>query len=118
MAVARSISPTNPSGSPGAPAASGAAPTAEERIQKARAELEASRDKAKNDGAARAKDRARDQELVDKAKAGDGKSFRTLVELHQSRLFAVAYGMLRDRDDAMDVVQDAFIKAHKKLAEF
>ncbi len=117
MAVARSISPTTPSGtSPaGAPAT---APTAEERIQRARAELDAARDKSKNDGAARAKDRARDQDLVDKAKAGDGKAFRTLVELHQSRLFAVAYGMLRDRDDAMDVVQDAFIKAHRKLAEF
>ncbi len=63
-------------------------------------------------------DRARDVILVDKAKAGDAPSFKRLVELHQGRLFAVAYGMLRDRDDAMDVVQDAFIKAHRKLAEF
>lgn len=88
------------------------------RIERAKQALDGARHRARGDNAARQKDRARDQDLVDKAKGGDGRSFRTLVELHQSRLFAVAYGMLRDRDDAMDVVQDAFIKAHKKLAEF
>lgn len=111
MAVARSLSPTPP-----ATPAGGA--SAEERIARAKQQLADARDRARNDTAARQKDRARDQELVDKARGGDAKAFRTLVELHQSRLFAVAYGMLRDRDDAMDVVQDAFIKAHKKLAEF
>ena len=37
---------------------------------------------------------------------------------HQGRLFAVAYGIVKDRDEAMDVVQDTFIKAHRKLAAF
>src|SRR3954471_2933687 len=87
-------------------------------VERAKKALEEARDKSKAEGAARARDRARDQELVEKARAGDAPAFKSLVELHQSRLFAVAYGMLRDRDDAMDVVQDAFIKAHKKLAEF
>lgn len=66
----------------------------------------------------RAKERARDVELVQLAKNGDGNAFQKLVVAHQGRLFSVAFGMLRDRDDAMDVVQDAFIKAHRKLAEF
>jgi RNA polymerase sigma-70 factor (ECF subfamily) len=95
-----------------------AAGASEAQVKRAREALEHARDKSKVENAARAKDRARDQELVEKARAGDAPAFKSLVELHQSRLFAVAYGMLRDRDDAMDVVQDAFIKAHKKLAEF
>ncbi len=66
----------------------------------------------------RKKERDEDARLVALAREGDAPAFRRLVERNQSRLFAVAFGMLRDRDDAMDVVQDAFIKAHKKLAEF
>ncbi|HEY1100120.1 MAG TPA: sigma-70 family RNA polymerase sigma factor, partial [Myxococcota bacterium] len=66
----------------------------------------------------RARERARDAELVDLARKGDSQAFQKLVVAHQGRLFSVAFGMLRDRDDAMDVVQDAFIKAHRKLAEF
>ena len=66
----------------------------------------------------RARERARDVVLVDQAKSGDSAAFQKLVIAHQGRLFSVAFGMLRDRDDAMDVVQDAFIKAHRKLGEF
>lgn len=62
--------------------------------------------------------RQEDLRLVGLAKAGDARAFRSLVERNQGRLYAVAYGMLRDRDEAMDVVQDAFIKAHRKLSEF
>src|SRR5262245_51557753 len=91
---------------------------ADAQVKRAREAMEQAREKSKVETAARAKDRARDQELVEKARAGDAQAFKGLVELHQSRLFAVAYGMLRDRDDAKDVVQDAFIKAHKKLGEF
>ncbi|MCC7073487.1 MAG: sigma-70 family RNA polymerase sigma factor [Deltaproteobacteria bacterium] len=93
-------------------------PAADEGVRKARAVLEAAKARTRSAGDARARDRARDQQLVDAARGGDGRAFRALVEAHQARLFAVAFGMLRDRDDAMDAVQDAFIKAHKKLAEF
>lgn len=55
---------------------------------------------------------------VDKAKAGDQDAFRHLVESNQGRLFALAVGMLRNRDAAMDAVQDTFIKAYRKLDAF
>lgn len=87
----------------------------------ARAALEAARGaraEAERKKAERAqKDRA-DHELVQRARGGDALAFKKLVEANQGRLFAVAVGMLRDRDDAMDVVQDTFIKAHRKLADF
>lgn len=91
---------------------------ADERVRRARVALEAAKVRSRTEADARGRDRARDHQLVDAARGGDARAFRTLVETHQSRLFAVAYGMLRDRDDAMDAVQDAFIKAHKKLGEF
>lgn len=101
--------------------AAGAAPEGggtEERVRRAREALEAAKGRARTETDARSRDRARDQALVEAARGGDARAFRSLVEAHQSRLFAVAYGMLRDRDDAMDAVQDAFIKAHKKLNDF
>ena len=104
---------------PGTPQSGAAEPgVGDERVRRAREALDAAKARARTEADARGRNRARDQQLVDAARDGDARAFRTLVETHQSRLFAVAYGMLRDRDDAMDAVQDAFIKAHKKLAEF
>ena len=59
-----------------------------------------------------------ERELVEAARRGDGPAFRTLVERYQRRAFAVALGMLHDPDDARDVCQEAFLKAHKALAGF
>jgi RNA polymerase sigma-70 factor (ECF subfamily) len=59
-----------------------------------------------------------DRELVDAARRGDREAFRTLFERYNRRAYALALGMLRQPDDALDVVQDAFIKAHKHLDRF
>ncbi|HEY4241553.1 MAG TPA: sigma-70 family RNA polymerase sigma factor [Kofleriaceae bacterium] len=57
-------------------------------------------------------------DLVEAAQRGDRGAFQTLFERHHRRAYALALGVLRNPDDAMDVVQDAFIKAHKHLAKF
>src|SRR3954469_18291017 len=59
-----------------------------------------------------------DRELVDKARKGDRDAFRTLFERYHRRAYALAFGVVRHQDDALDVVQDAFIKAHKYLDRF
>jgi RNA polymerase sigma-70 factor (ECF subfamily) len=59
-----------------------------------------------------------DRELVDAARAGDRAAFRTLFERYQRRAYSLAYGVVRNPDDALDVVQDAFIKAHRYLDKF
>jgi RNA polymerase sigma-70 factor (ECF subfamily) len=59
-----------------------------------------------------------DRELVLAARGGDRDAFRTLFERYHRRAYALAFGMLRHQDDALDVVQDAFIKAHKHLDKF
>lgn len=59
-----------------------------------------------------------DKELVSAVRAGDKGAFRTLFERYHRRAYALALGVVRHPDDALDVVQDAFIKAHKYLDKF
>jgi RNA polymerase sigma-70 factor (ECF subfamily) len=59
-----------------------------------------------------------DRELVAAAQRGDRDAFKTLFERYHRRAYALALGVVRHPDDALDVVQDAFIKAHKYLDKF
>ncbi|HEY0477691.1 MAG TPA: sigma-70 family RNA polymerase sigma factor [Kofleriaceae bacterium] len=59
-----------------------------------------------------------DRELVTAAQRGDRDAFKTLFERYHRRAYALALGVVRHPDDAMDVVQEAFIKAHKYLDKF
>jgi RNA polymerase sigma-70 factor (ECF subfamily) len=59
-----------------------------------------------------------DRDLVHAAQKGDREAFRTLFERYHRRAYALAFGVVRNQDDALDVVQDAFIKAHKYLDKF
>jgi RNA polymerase sigma-70 factor (ECF subfamily) len=52
------------------------------------------------------------------AQRGDRDAFKTLFERYHRRAYALAIGVLRHQADALDVVQDAFIKAHKHLVRF
>jgi RNA polymerase sigma-70 factor (ECF subfamily) len=64
------------------------------------------------------RDHVDDRELVDAARAGDREAFRALFERYHRRAFALAYGVVHNQDDALDIVQDAFIKAHRYLDRF
>jgi RNA polymerase sigma-70 factor (ECF subfamily) len=59
-----------------------------------------------------------DHELVAAARRGDRDAVRTLFDRYHRRAYALAFGVVRHPDDALDVVQDAFIKAHKYLDKF
>jgi len=50
--------------------------------------------------------------LVQAGRTGDKAAFDRLVLLHQRQAVALALGVLGNRDDAMEVVQEAFLKAH------
>ena len=56
--------------------------------------------------------------LVGRAVNGDSDAYRVLVEKYQQRVFAVAFEILRSREDAEDVVQEAFVKAYSGLKTF
>lgn len=59
-----------------------------------------------------------DRELIAKAQGGDQAAFRQLVERHQRRAFAIALGLVRDENDARELVQDAFLRVYKSLGSF
>lgn len=59
-----------------------------------------------------------DDDLIRATLGGDEAAFRELVERYKARAFGVAAGIVGDRDDAMDVVQESFVKAYYNLKEF
>lgn len=62
--------------------------------------------------------RAEDAEMVRLTLEGDPLAYRGLVEKYQERVYHLCFGMLRNREDAVDVAQEAFVKAHHHLATF
>lgn len=59
-----------------------------------------------------------DRELVRRAQKDDKAAFEELVKRHQSRVFAVAGGILRNREDVEDIAQQVFLKAYFSLKRF
>ncbi|MEO2168198.1 MAG: sigma-70 family RNA polymerase sigma factor [bacterium] len=59
-----------------------------------------------------------DRDLAQRAGRGDKEAFRELVERYQRRVLAVVTGMLHDREAALEVTQEAFIKAYRSLDRF
>lgn len=59
-----------------------------------------------------------DWDLIRRVREGDRSAFRVLVDRYQRKMAALAVGMLRDPDDALDVVQEAFAKAYQNLGRF
>ena len=62
--------------------------------------------------------RAEDAALVERVVQNDQSAYKLLVERYQGRLYAVAYGVLQNREDAREVTQEAFIKAYRNLPGF
>ncbi len=56
--------------------------------------------------------------LVQRVRSGDQRAFKQLVERYQRKVYAVAYGMLKDKEEAKDVTQEAFIKVYRYLDHF
>lgn len=65
-----------------------------------------------------AEERAIDRALIARAAEGDRGAFRTLIQRHQRKAHAVSYGILRNAEDAREVVQDAFMRVHRHLQDF
>lgn len=59
-----------------------------------------------------------DTELVARAQSGDPNAFDGLINLHQDRVFALAYRMLGNAEDAADVQQETFVQAWKNMHRF
>lgn len=56
--------------------------------------------------------------LVEAARAGDIGAFESLVRRYDRNVFRIAQHITQNREDAEDVVQDAFLKAYQNLGQF
>ena len=61
---------------------------------------------------------AEDKALVGKAQKGDMLAFEELVARHRDKIYARAYSMMRNEEDALDLSQEAWVKAWQRLAQF
>ena len=66
----------------------------------------------------KALDRNTDTQLIANVKNGDAESFDILMSRYQKPVFRLAYRMLDNRDDALDVTQETFFKAYRSLKKF
>jgi RNA polymerase sigma-70 factor (ECF subfamily) len=61
---------------------------------------------------------AEDPELVRAAKGGDLQAFEELVERHRDKIYARAYSVVRNEEQAVDLSQEAWVKAWQRLEQF
>jgi len=59
-----------------------------------------------------------DWELVRQCKNGDREAFRVLVERYQRKAVAIAFGIVHDREDALEIAQEAFAKVFTGIQKF
>jgi len=69
-------------------------------------------------GAGSMSDREIDQQLVERAQAGDKKAFELLVIKYQRKVGRLLSRIIRDQAEVEDVAQESFIKAYRALANF
>lgn len=62
--------------------------------------------------------KADDNALALAARAGDMAAFEEIVRRYQGRVYAAAYRVTGNREDALDVAQDALLKAHQKMGSW
>src|SRR3989475_11646190 len=59
-----------------------------------------------------------DEALVKAAQKGDMAAFEELVARHRDKIYARAFSMMRNEDDAVDLSQEAWVKGWQRLKQF
>ena len=60
----------------------------------------------------------REMEIVRRVIKGDTDAFETLVTENQKKIYNLAYRMVRNEQDALDLTQEAFLKAYRSLSQY
>lgn len=100
-----------PASGPASPTGSATAKSLNEQASQASEQGDEPRDAARPEA-------REDDALVDRARSGDRAAFQELFQKYHRRAYAVAFGVVKRQEDALDIVQDAFIKVHKHIGNF
>jgi len=63
-------------------------------------------------------DTSEDIQLIERFKNGDESAFNELVKKYMDKAYNIAYGVVRNTEDAKDVSQESFIRAYNSISEF
>ncbi len=69
-------------------------------------------------GESRALELEEDKLLVERLRQGDLTAYSEMVNRYWGRTFAMVFQMLKNRQDAEEVTQDAFVRAHRGMESF
>src|SRR3977135_1417957 len=58
-----------------------------------------------------------DEQLVEGAQKGDMQAFEELVARHRDKIYARAFSMMRNQEEAIDLSQEAWVKAWQRLKQ-
>jgi len=56
--------------------------------------------------------------LVERLRGGDESAFEALMGRYEGKVYRLAAGMMKNREDALDAVQDAFLSVFRKIDSF
>ena len=59
-----------------------------------------------------------EEQLIRRAQAGDNDAFEALLRLHEKRVYNLCLRMCANADDALDLSQEAFLKAWRALGQY
>ncbi len=71
-----------------------------------------------SDRAGKSPDITADEEVLERFRKGDATAFDEIVDRYWKKIYAVVHQMLRNQQDAEEITQDAFIRAHRALGTF
>ncbi len=57
-------------------------------------------------------------ELISRCQRGDQGALKEIFDQYHQKVYRIAYGVLRQREDALDVVQEVFIKLYRSVKDF
>lgn len=59
-----------------------------------------------------------EMDLISRCKQGDQDAFKEIFNQYQKKVYRIAYGVVRQREDALDIVQEVFIKLFRSIKNF
>ena len=60
----------------------------------------------------------REVELISRCQQGDQDALKEVFDQYHKKVYRIAYGVVRQREDALDVVQEVFIKLFHSIKDF
>jgi len=60
----------------------------------------------------------REAELISRCQRGDQDALKGIFDQYHKKVYRIAYGVVRHREDALDVVQEVFIKLFRSIKDF